>query len=94
VRPWRSSPRPSATYTSRPWSRSPEGLRINSTNWRSASVTPVRTPWPKAPSSGRAYSGTSREIVARISSVIASSSGSITSATLGGSPRHGSVFVI
>ena len=45
---------------------------------RSASPTPVRMPRPKLPSSGRAYSGTSRAIVARISAVIASSSGSIS----------------
>ena len=54
----------------RPGPRAPDGLRISSTNWRSASVTPVRTPRPNRPSSGRAYSGTSRAIVARISSVM------------------------
>ena len=59
-------------------SRPASGSRISATNWRSASPTPVRIPRPKLPSSGRAYSGTSRAIVSRISAVIASSSGSIS----------------
>ena len=37
-----------------PGPRAPDGLRISSTNCRSASVTPVRTPRPNEPSSGRA----------------------------------------
>ena len=39
-----------------PGPRPRSGSRISATNWRSASVTPVRTPCPKLPSSGRAYS--------------------------------------
>ena len=52
-----------------PTPRPPSGSRIRATNWRSASSTPVRIPPPKLPSSGRAYSGTSRAIAARISAV-------------------------
>ena len=73
-----------------PGPRPASGSRIRATNWRSASLTPVRIAAPKAPSSGRAYSGTSRAIVARISSVTSGSSGSITSASSAGRPRHGS----
>jgi hypothetical protein len=57
----------------------------------------VRIPAPNEPSSGRAYSGTSAAIVARISSVAAGSSGSIASASSAGSSRQGSIcacFVI
>ncbi len=68
------------------------GSRIRATNSRRASVTPVRTPCPKAPSSGRAYSGTSRAMAARISSVAAPRAGSIASATEGGSSRQGSAW--
>ncbi len=66
------------------------GSRTSETNCRSASVTPVRSATPKAPSSGRAYSGTSSAIVVRISSVAAGSSGSIASASAGERPRQGS----
>jgi hypothetical protein len=75
------------------FTRAPAGERISPRNWRSASVTPVRTPRPNEPSNGRAYAGTSPAMVAMISSVIASSSGSITSATLGGSACQGPVRI-
>ena len=52
--------------------------------------TPVRMPRPKLPSSGRAYSGTSRAIASRISLGDRGSSGSIRSATSAGRPRQGS----
>jgi len=83
------SPRQRAVARSRPV-RPASGSRIRATNWLSASPTPRRIPRPKAPSSGRAYSGTSAAIVSRISAVIASSSGSTKSATDASRPRQGS----